>query len=160
MELPNWIEYIPPPGTQYRIEYAPEGGHTTPPDLSVFKRVLDRRQGIDVRGVVHNASDNRIMADVRIYVGDMPLLSVLGTFVSDNANFWRIVKVTRTDDKVPSGVGITVGRVLDRVFDPIEDVGSAAYQAGLETVQTVRKVGVPTAAIVGAVILGFFVARR
>jgi len=158
MILEDWAGYVPSPGSRYRVHYVPDN-HGAEPDLSIIGRTLDARPGVALKSVAAEGSRG-VVADLVIYLGDAPLLSALGTYVSDGAEFWSVAGVERTDDGVPSGAGVTLGRLLDAALDPFQDATSAARTAVTETAQAVRRVGIPTGLIIGAAIVGFFLARR
>lgn len=157
MELEGWAQYTPPPGSRYRVHYAADD-HSETPDIATLSRALDARPSVAVKSL-EKEGVNGFVADVIIYVGDVTLLTVLGPFLCAGP-CWRIQSVERTDDGALNGVSVTVGKVFDAILDPVQDIGSAASETVKETASTVRKVGVPSVAIVAVAMLGFLVARE
>lgn len=158
MRLEGWAEYQPPPGSRYMVHYVPDL-HSQAPDLNAFARSLDNRANVQVHSV--DAEGNAgVVADVTLWAGDQLLLGVLGAYHSDGSDkFWKVAAVDRTDDGVPSGIGIFVGQVLDSLLDPVEDIGSAAKEATGETLAKVARVGIPTVGLVGIAVGAFLLAR-
>jgi hypothetical protein len=158
MRLDTWVDYMPPPGSRYRLHYVPDRPGTIP-DVAIFKRALDARPSVAVGAVTTNKADNSITAEVAIYVGDAPLITVLGRSISDGAEFWNMEFVERTDDGVPSGVGVVVGSIIDRLFDPLQTATTAAAEAARGTVATVKRVGLPATGLLAVAVVAFLVAR-
>lgn len=159
MRLESWSDYVPPPGSAYRVHYVPDG-HSLEPDVNTMNRALDRRPGVAVdRMDVENPELRTVVADIRTFVGDSSLLTIIGTFLSDGVAFWRIDYVERTDSGVPGVLGVTVERVMDAILDPVEDISTAASESVVETVRSVKKVGVPGIGIAAVAVVGFLIAR-
>lgn len=160
MRLTGWAEYVPPAGSRYRVHYFADG-HTNKPDLASMSRALDHRQGVRLLSMIAVGGGYNADAEVSILTSDMPLLSVLGTFLSDGGGyFWKIREVERIDDGVPSGAGLVVEKMRDIVDDPVQDVAVAATVAVRETATAVKKVGFPSLLLIGGAFAGFYFASK
>lgn len=156
MILEGWAQYVPSPGSRYRIRYVPDG-HNAEPDIPPMKRALDARPAVAVHEM--SAQGSIVTAEVSVYIGDMPLLTVFGTNLSDGDRFWRVDTVERVDEG-GSRLTATTGRITDAILDPIEDFGSALRETTRDTVSSVRKVGFPSVVVLVVAAIAFFVARE
>lgn len=158
MRIENWSDYDNPPGAGYAVTLiSPEGGKATSSGMSIIRQNLDARPAVDVHSI-ERTSNGGARVVVKVFKSGT-LGGILGAYHNDGSRFWQISEVDRIDSGA-NRVTATIGRVLDSITDPFDRYAEEAKRTGVETTQTVARIGVPTVALAGLGWLAFLWVAR